>query len=146
MKRLFIIFVLFGVMISLMGCVASDKGIIAKEEPVSPEEREIKAFLADYKKAWDGKDVNTLVSFYHDDAKIMTGRKHKIVSKKQYANIIPDRFKQLGSVTFGAPKIKITGDKAKVKTTTRFSQGMKSWLIFYMIQQNSRWLIIEQKY
>ncbi len=121
--------------------------IFSKDKSVSLEKEAVKSVLMDYENAWNRNNTDAVVTFYHQNAQIMTGARRKIVSREQYADTIPDRFEQFGSMTFSAPKIKITGDKAKVKVTTKLSRGIKEVkFIFYMIRQNDRWLIIKTEY
>lgn len=141
-RKLLPIVLIFFVLFFIPGGIA-----ISKDKPGPSDKESIKATLIDYENTWNKKDVDGVISFYHQDAKIMTGAQRKIVSREQYADIIPDRLDRVGSMKFSNPKIKISGDEAKVKVTTKFSRGLREVkFIFYMVRQNDRWLIIKTKY
>lgn len=126
---------------------ASAKTVVAKSEPISAEEKELKTFLADYEEAWNKEDVNAIMAFYHDNAKIMTGRNRSIVSRAKYTDIMPGKLKQAGSMKFGKPKIKITENRAKVKVTAELSRMSRDVrFCFYMVRENGRWLITKTEY
>ena len=138
-KLLSIVLILFGLFFIPVFVACS------KEGPVSPDEEAIKRVLMGYEKAWSKKDTDGVIAFYHPNAQIMTGTLGHIVSKKQYFDLFPGRFKELGSIHFGVPKINITEDKAKVDVKVTFSKHYgDARYIFSMLRQNSRWLIMKQ--
>ena len=137
---------LLSVLVFCFGC-ATPSTTTKRDKPVSAGEKAIKAVLMEYQKAWNKQDPRGVIAFYHQNAQIMTGAARKIVSTNQYVDIIPQRYEQFGSITFGVPKIKITGNKARVKVTSGFSRGLKKVkFVFSMVKQNSRWLVMKQEY
>ncbi|MBW2001766.1 MAG: nuclear transport factor 2 family protein, partial [Deltaproteobacteria bacterium] len=133
------------VLVFIFGCVTPSTTI--ESEPVSIDEKAIRAVLMEYQNAWNRQDPKGTIAFYHQNARIMTGARRNLVSRNQYIDILPQRFEQVASMTFGIPKIKITGDKARVKITSQFSRGLKEvQFIFSMVRQNIKWLIMKQEY
>ena len=115
--------------------------------PVSPDEEKIKATLKDYENAWNKKDADGVIAFYHQNARIMTGKNRDIVSRKHYRKLLPDRFKTAKSIYFGVPRMKIAGDKAKVKVKIKLTgDGSESIVTYFMVRQNGKWLIVKQRY
>jgi len=130
----------------VFGC-ASTSTTVTKAQIVSMDEKAIQAVFIEYEKAWNRQDAKGVIVFFHQNAQIMTGAKRKIVSTEEYVNIVPQKFEQVGSMTFDDPKIEITGDKAKVAITSQFSRGVKEVkFIFSMVLQNNKWLIMKQEY
>ncbi|NIO19968.1 MAG: DUF4440 domain-containing protein [Candidatus Aenigmarchaeota archaeon] len=113
---------------------------------ISSDEEEIKAVLASYMEAWNKKDARGVIAVYHQDAKIMTGKEKKIVSKDKYLEILPERF-NLGSMKLGKPSIKIKGDNAKVRVKMNLSGFRRTTrTTFSMIRESDRWFITKQTY
>lgn len=120
-------------------------GDTSKDRSVSPDEEAIKAVLMGWENAFNRKDADGVIAFYHPNAQIMTSALGHIVSKEQYFDLLPGRFKELGSIHFGVPKINITEDKAKVDVKATYSKHYgDARYIFSMVRQNSRWLIMQQ--
>jgi ketosteroid isomerase-like protein len=115
-------------------------------EAISSDEEEIKAVLASYEEAWNKKDAGGVIAVYHQDAKVMTGREKRIVSKDEYLDILPERFK-LGSMKLGKPSIKIKGDNAKVRVKMKLSGSHRTTrTTFSMTRESDKWLITKQTY
>ena len=141
MKRLFIIFVLFMTVVSMSSYVFSGENVSA------PGERILKIFLLDYEDAWNNKDWKSLMDFYHKDAKIMSGRGRLMVSKAKFTDAIKSKVERYGSMKFGKPKIKISGDEAKVSAIIIFSKRKRDVRYYYdMVRENDKWLIIKEEH
>ncbi len=84
------------------GCVATLKDYNAQ----SPDEQEIKTILIKWQDSWNNKENEGVLSVIHKNAKIMIGEERKIVSKKEYGDLIPSRRREVGKVTYGEPIIK----------------------------------------
>jgi len=142
MKRLFMIFVLFVIVVGVSSYLFPGKNILA-----ATTEEALKTFLVDYERAWNKQDIESLTNFYHDDAKIMTGRERKTITKAQYADVLPERFERVGSMKCSSLKIKIAENKAEVKIVIDYSRALKGVkFIFYMIRENGQWLIAKTEY
>jgi len=110
MRRVLIL-ILIGAFFSFFyGCAT-----VHDYEPKSQDEVEIKALLVDMETKWKNLDKPGYLALMSDDAKIMYGRERKIVSKAEYAKLLPERMKELGPMKFGTPEINVTGDTATVK-------------------------------
>lgn len=143
LKSVFMIMIL----LALVFLYADSNTTIAKAGIISDDEKTIKMTFMEYEKAWNRQDAKGVMAFFDQNAQIMTGGNRKIVSAVEYANIVPQRFEQFGSMTFGDPQIVIDGDKAKVGITTQFSRGVKEVkFVFSMVLQNNKWLIMKQEY
>ena len=129
--------------LSVFVCISGSSISIAAED-VSGAEKSIKQTLSNYAEAWNKKDVKGVISFYHDNADIMTGKEKKMVSKQQYEQILPNKWK-FGKIKFGVPKIKVTRDKANVKVKATFKRFDANFTYAMVLQDNS-WLIMVQKY
>jgi ketosteroid isomerase-like protein len=115
--------------------------------PVSPDEEAIKAILKNYENAWNKKDADGVIAFYHQKARIMTGKNRDIVSRKHYRKILPDRFKTAKFLYFGVSRMKIVGDKAKVKVKMKMTGSGSVIVVTYsMVRQNGKWLIVKTGY
>ena len=72
-------------------------------------EEAIKSVFAVYKETWNQKDADGLISLFHEEAKIMEGYKNpQIKSKSEYRDLLPAKFKKVGSVKFKKIKINAT--------------------------------------
>lgn len=100
--------------------------------------------LMGYEKAWNKKDADGVISFYQENAQIMTGGDKRIVTKREYRKIIPDRF-NFGKVKFGEPDITIKDNNAKVKVKASYKRTDVIF-VFYMVSKNNEWLILSQEY
>jgi len=140
-KRLFIIFVLFVIVVSMSSYVFSEENISATEE------KTLKILLLDYEDAWNNQDWKSLMNFYHKDAKIMSGRGRLMVSKAKFTDAVQSKIKRYGSMKFCKPKIKISGDEAKVSATIIFAKRKRDVRYYYdMVRENDKWLIIKEKH
>ena len=135
MKKLFCIFLSLSV-ICLFGIpsVQADKGIGDS----------IKKTLEGYQTAWNNKDTQKVVSYYHNEATIMTGRDKKMVTKKEYEKTVPKRFKH-GEIKFHEPEVTVKGNTAEVKVKASFKKFDVKYK-FLMVQDGDHWLIRVQKY
>lgn len=116
-------------------------------EPRSSDEESIKELLMAFKDGWNQRDVAAVLEACHKDAQIMTGRERTIVSKEKYGGMLPERFERLGSMEFGVPKIRITGNKAEVEVTARYSRTeVEPRISLSMVRENSSWLIMRTSY
>ena len=73
--------------LSIFVCV-SGFSTYTKAGDISAAEESIKQILQDYEKAWNNKDVRGAIALYHDNAAIMVGDDKKMVTKKQYEEIL----------------------------------------------------------
>ena len=114
----------------------------------SGNEDAIKVVFSNLESAWCNKNTEGVIACYHEKAQIRTGAQRKIVTKEQYATIIPKRIKIFGKLKFDPPKIKVKGDEAIVKIAAKYGRGLarKVKFTYKMIYENGKWLIIDQNY
>ena len=128
--------------IILFGCAATLKDY----KPKSSEEDAIKVVLVAFESAWNRHDLQGVLAVFHDKGKFMTGREKKIVSKKEYADILPLRMLELPTITIGIPKIDIAGEKAAVNASVDFVKFQNPSFIYHMVKENNKWLIMSWEY
>lgn len=141
-KRLPYIFLCLILMVfNFIGCA----GTIATYEPKNSEEAAIKNLLLKWEKTYNGGDVTGNLSTWNEKAQIMYGTDRKLATKKEYIEILPERMKSNPSVNLGSPDIKISGDRAEVRTTLSTSRGTIP-ATFNLIKENNMWSIMSWKY
>jgi len=128
--------------IILFGCAATLKDY----KPKSSEEEAIKVVLVGFENAWNRHDLQGVLAAFHEKGKFMTGREKKIVSKKEYADILPLRMLELPTITIGIPKIDIAGEKAAVNASVDFVKFQNPSFIYHMVKENNKWLIMSWEY
>ena len=133
---------LFLISIMLFGCAATLKDY----KPKSSEEEAIKVVLVGFENAWNRHDLQGVLAAFHEKGKFMTGREKKIVSKKEYADILPLRMLELPTITIGIPKIDIAGEKAAVNASVDFVKFQNPSFIYHMVKENNKWLIMSWEY
>ena len=140
-KRVISITFMFCLSVFFIGCVTTLKDY----KPKSSVEEPIKVVLVMYENEWNKHNEAGVLALFHDRAKVMYGRERNIASKKEYANILPERMAASPTIKLSAPKISITGDKADVKATLSTGQFQTS-ITFYLVREKSKWLIMSWKY
>ncbi|MBW1856015.1 MAG: nuclear transport factor 2 family protein [Deltaproteobacteria bacterium] len=131
----------FSILVTL--CIVCLVGIVtAQENQVVVDS--IKNTLSGYQKAWNKKDTQKVISYYHDGATIMTGRERKFVTKKEYEKIVPSKYKY-GKIKFHEPKITIKENAAEVSVKASFKK-LKVKYEFLMVPKGEQWLIRVQEY
>ncbi len=128
--------------IILFGCAATLKDY----KPKSSEEDAIKVVLVAFESAWNRHDLQGVLAVFHDKGKFMTGREKKIVSKKEYADILPARMSELPTMIIGVPKINIAGEKAVVNVSVDFVRFQNPSFIYHLVKENNRWFIMSWEY
>jgi hypothetical protein len=131
----------FLLLLVLVGCAATLKDY----EPASSDEEAIKTVLMTYEMAWNRRDVPGVLSLLYDHGKFMTGRDLRIVSKKEYAKILPERMAQIPSMTQGIPRISIIEDNAVVSVLVDF-QKFETRFFYQLIKENNKWFIMSCDY
>jgi len=126
----------------LFGCAATLKDY----KPKSSEEDAIKVVLVAFESAWNRHDLQGVLAVFHDKGKFMTGREKKIVSKKEYADILPARMSELPTMIIGVPKINIAGEKAVVNVSVDFVRFQNPSFIYHLVKENNRWFIMSWEY
>lgn len=114
-------------------------------EPNSTQEQELKATLLEFQDGVNSKNANKVKDLLSENASIMVGRERKILSKTEYAEILPQRLAENPAISFGKPKMTVSGDKAEVKIyVTR--GGINSLVVYHMEFENNKWYIRRWEY
>lgn len=143
-KQLFMFLFLLFILIVFNGCAAS----LQSYQPKSSEEVKIKELLLKWENTFNNHDVAGNLATYNDKAQIMYGyggEQKKIVSKKEYSNIVSDRMNNAQSLSLGIPDFKISGNNAQVSTVIS-SRGHQIFVNFSLIKENDTWSIMSYKY
>jgi len=128
------------VLLAIAGCVTSEKQV--KSE--SPDEIAIRELVQSLEEAWNAGDKDIYLSFWHEQGKIKVGRERKVMSKSEYAKLLPDRM-QNNPLTLSNPKIKVNGDKATAKM--KLDTGGNSFpFSLNLVRENDQWLVMENVY
>ena len=142
MGRFVAITLLFLISIILLGCAATLKDY----KPKSSEQEAIKMVLVALESAWNKNDLPGVLAVFHEKGRFMTGKEKKVVSKKEYADILPSRIAELPTMTIGTPKINIAGEKAVVNASVDFIKFQNPSFIYHMVKENNKWLIMSWEY
>lgn len=114
------------------------------------EEEAVKATVQEFVKLYNSEDTKAIISLYHPNAKIKTGMgsNQRIVSREEYADIVPTRVKQVGTLTLkDIDEVEIKGNKAKVEAITVINKsGRKLRVTFSLVSEEGKWLIMVQDY
>jgi hypothetical protein len=114
-------------------------------EPKSPQEQALKSIMLDFQQGVNTQDAAKIEDLIHENAAIMTGRDRKIISKADYAKILPERLAENPTIALGQPRMTVFGDKAEVKIY--MTRGDYNGLVvFDMKLENSKWYIQGWKY
>ena len=122
-------------------------GVVATAQSKT-EKSEFKTTLDNYQKAWNMGDAEGVADCFHQDAKIMTGKRKDFVTTEEYRKIhLPKRIKRYPHVKFTSFKFKKEKNHAVVIAVTKY-KGLSRKIRFHfkMIRENDQWLITEQKY
>ncbi len=118
---------------------------LSSYEPRSPQEQKLKSTLLEFQAGVNTKNSEKIENLIHENAAIMTGRERKILSKAEYAKVLPKRLAENPPVALGKPKMTISGDEAEVKIY--MTRGDYNGLVvFNMKMENDKWYIKSWKY
>jgi hypothetical protein len=134
-----ILFVSF--LVFLFGCAATLKDY----KPKSSEEEAIKTSLLAYESAWNKYDQQGVLTLLHEDAQLMIGSEKSMVSKKEFAVILPRAMPDFSPAELYEPTISVAGDKATIKLLVDMRQ-YQTQFTFHMIRENNKWLIMRWEY
>jgi hypothetical protein len=128
---------------AMMSCGRNEP--LADYEPQSPEELALKTIFLEFQDGINRKDAETVANIIHENARIMVGRERKILAKTEYGKILPKRLAENPPISFGKPKMRVSGETAEVKIY--MTRGNYNGLIVYnMRKDNSKWYIQSWRY
>ena len=105
----------------------------------------LKGILLDFQEGVNTLDSKKIENLIHENASLMIGRERKLLSKAEYIKSLPKRLAENPSITFGKPKMTVSGDKAEIKIY--MARGKYNALVvFNMIYENNKWYIESWKY
>jgi ketosteroid isomerase-like protein len=128
------------ILLFFAGCVTSEKQV----KPESPDEIAIRELVQSFEEAWNAGDKDKYLSFWHEQGKIKVGRSREVMSKTEYAKLLPDRM-LINPLTLSNPKIKVDGDKATAKMNLN-TKGHSFQYSLNLVRQNGQWLVMENIY
>ena len=136
-------FVLAIIIVAIISCGQNEP--LTNFEPKTPQERALKSMLLDFQDGVNTLDAKKIDRLIHPNASLMIGRERKILTKKEYVKILPQRLAGNPSIALGKPKMTVTGDKAEVKIY--ITRGDYNGLVVYnMILEDNTWYIQGWKY
>jgi ketosteroid isomerase-like protein len=115
-------------------------------KPANPDEAAIISVVIGWEDCLNNADQNKFRSIVADDARITHGLpQRKIFTKEEYVKILPERIKQVGIIKFSNPKIRISGDTAKVQV---YYEGKVAHMDYYLELKKSgdKWLILANSF
>ena len=118
---------------------------LIKYEPKSSQEQALKSVLLHFQEAVTNKDSKKVLSLIHEKASIMLGTDLKLLSKTEYAEILPKRLADNSYIALGKPQIAVSGDKAEIKIY--MTRGDNNFLMtFNMKLEDNNWYILSWEY
>jgi len=133
----------FLVIIGMIALACSSGTRLQDYEPKNEQEKEIKIVLVDFAKARNDYDVQKMVTYLSEDAKIGF-LDRRIFSKSDFASTFKaSDLESWGKYDLFNPEIKINDNFAEVKMYFKESLLNTGVFRFKMNRQNSRWMITE---
>jgi hypothetical protein len=118
---------------------------LIKYEPKSSQEQALKSVLLHFQEAVTHKDSEKVLSLIHEKASIMISTDLKLLSKTEYAEILPGRLAENSYIALGKPQITVSGDKAEIKIY--MTRGDNNFLMtFNMKLEDNNWYILSWEY
>ena len=145
MKRSPIFVTIF--LISLLGFIGC--ATLNDYKAKTADEEEIKATLVKYFEAWENRDIDGVLSYIHEDAKMMTGGLDRVVlSKKQFSEYVPQVYwSKAPKLELGSPKMNVMGDEATVRVPfICMDTGQPFNMFMELVRENGKWYIMSNKY
>jgi hypothetical protein len=140
-KKLLPMILFFFVSFFFFGCASTLKDY----KPKSSEEEAIKMTLVAFESAWNKHDQQGVLALLHENAQLMTERGKSIVSKKEFAVLLPRGMTEFSPTELYEPTISVAGDKASVKLRVDMGQYQNQFT-FHMIRENNKWSIMRWEY
>ncbi len=129
-------------------CLVSCAVSLKNYKPANPEEAAVIAILIAFEENFNKGDPKGVLDVIADEAKITYGDpgNKKVGTKEEYGNVLPDRFKTVGSLWISDPKIRIEGDVAIVRTRMGSKFGEVPNYLFKLKKYGGKWLIVATEY
>ncbi len=142
MKKAITIFIFLFVAQLFIGC---GKPLLDEFEPRSPTESAVKETLIVLQDAFKNKNIQGVLDIIHPSAKLIIGKERMVLSKAEYAKILPDRIDDFPDFEMSVPKVKIKGDEISAKVY--FIRSNSDFLItYYMICEKQNCKITRWEY
>jgi hypothetical protein len=121
--------------------------VILKEyKPANPEEAAVISVIIAFEESFNKVDQKLFLSIMADGAQIMHGAQRKIFTKEEYVNILPERIKEMGTIKFSNPKIKIERDIATVQAIYDGKVAVGMPYSFELKKTGDKWLILSNSF
>jgi len=147
---LIIVTILFFSLVSFVGCAT-----LNDYKAKTTDEAEIKISIVKYLEAWENHDADSLLSVIHEDARIVIGGEERysvrdgriiksgqmVLSKKQFSEILPKRFRESLSYRWGRPEMNVRGDWATVSMRT-ITANFHARVGTVFMRDNGKWYIM----
>jgi len=126
---------------SLFGCAT-----LKDYKPKSKEEGAIKDVLVTFGKTATKGDVHGVSPLLHENFKGQVGKERTVLAKKEYLEVLPKRAAKRPQIIIGDPQMTIMGDKADVKCPVTVGNEWHGTIVYHLVKENNKWLIIGWKY
>ena len=126
--------------------ISACAGNSVKTENLSPDQKEIMVFLNELQQTWNTKNQDGYLALWHPNSKIMYSRDRVVVSKAEFAQILPERMKLSPVMELKVSDIKVTGNSAIVKASGRPDGRTLIHLDMNLERENGKWYLMSWKY
>ncbi len=106
------IIIILAIMLFFCGC---EKPPLKDFEPLTPNESAIKNTLITFRDSANNRDAQGVLDVIHQSAHLMVGRDRVLLTKEEYAKVLPIRLVENPGFELSIPKIEISGSKAHVR-------------------------------
>lgn len=108
--------------------------------------KSIREVFAGFTQCYNQKDVAGVIALFTDSAQIKTGWPGRMVSKQEYAAVLPAKMKEVCPVKFTGIQIEAADQKAQVKALCHFKPSTALETKFELVKTNGQWLIQKLDY
>ena len=125
--------------------LSAQNSLLEDYKPESSTQEALKEVLMEFQEGINNKNEYLLGKLLHANAELMVGRNRKLLSKKEYIQILPQRLMESPTVKLSKPKIMTAGKNAIVKIYM-WRGNSKILVVFHMLFENYKWLITGWEY
>ena len=117
-----------------------------KPENRSPDQNEIVAYLDELQQKWNSKDQTGFLALWHEKSRIMYSKERIVVSKEEFADILPERMKISPVMKLKIIDIQVNGNSATVKTSGSPNQRDTIKMNMKLVRENDEWYFMSWDY
>jgi hypothetical protein len=114
--------------------------------PAIASEEEVLSRLKDYENAYNTKNVEQVINLWSQDAKIMTGRDRKLVSRDDYRNMLPERMQSVPTMYFQSPRIESIAESEATVTSNVKMPKSTAQMTIKLVKAGGAWYLQSWQY